>query len=1427
MSTGFGVRASRTRRWGAIFAAALTALSLVRTAEAAPRSEETAAQVKAKETGNPVQIAGKTTETEEYFANPDGSFTWRQHERPVRVKQDNNWTPVDTTLVKRPDGTVAPKAAAVDLALSGGGRGRPLARLAHEGNEVGLGWDGELPEPRLDGAVAVYPEVLPGVDLKVTADVLGFSEVLVVKTAEAAKNPKLRKITFASHTRNTQVRAQAKSAADKPNLEVVDAKGAQVFTGTSTRMWDSSGDAGKGESPRGATMGTEVTGQAVAIIPDQDFLADKATKYPVYLDPEYSCNACGKNHHIVVQSGYRTAKNYDASSGDLSDLKAGLQTTDSSGYSRSYVEMATWAVSGKTIHRASLNVPLLYSWWGPGSATQTDMYVANGFGPGTDFDHQPWIANIPDLDERMGSNNATNQSKAPGVVSQFDAGRGVAYAASHGWGNLTFMLIGSSESNNTSWRRFGLNPYLEVWYDSTPNDPVGHAMQNGTVPCVKGEDRPWIATRTPTVQARVSDPDGGSLNIHIATSGGPYGADVAGTWHENIDAMPGVGTPGPGQEALARIQLPSGWITGDGIWKWAMRVNDGELWSPRWDWDCEFYVDTAVPLAPKLTPSGTAPVNQGDTATFNVQVDMANQIFDIDRFVYTTDGSEPSTQGSPSVKANRLVEQGTGKNTATAALTLTAVNANQNLLKVRAVSKAGLPGPNATCAAPLTTVGNACAYVVAPLTSAKFLKGAWGIDDTWGTTSADNVATLNPGETPHPLTLRGGASWAEGYSKGNSWTQADAFGAKDGTRGGMYLTNNGYLETSAKVIDTSKSFTVSAWAYLNNTNSYYTVASQDGDQVSGFFLQYSADFGKWTFSTTATDAVGDAVRTTSADNSAVPQLNTWTHLTATYDANSRQTALYIDGKKVGTALLPYPIWSANGQFVVGGAKWTGTRVDQFPGFVDDVQVWQRVLSDQDVHDLATVAVPRAGFGLAEGAGTKLATGATGSQEDGTYVPAPIPSLQGYWKFDENNGTTVSDASNNGAGYENNLITTNAAWVAGKTGSALQYNGTAGSYSYSTGRAVNTSQSFTVSAWVKLDDLTAYQGVLGQSGVHRPGFQIRYSPDVHAWIFGLNTSDSSSATTDWAYKPDSVSQTGVWTLVTGVYNNDTKQIQMYVNGKLAGTKTFSGVPWDATGHVTVGAYDFDNNPIHSFKGTIDNVQMWQRALTASQVAGLGGQSYVDSVWSLTPAVGTATGSVSETTNGDSAFASYPGSSGAKVTWPRPDFFRTDKSFTIEAWVRDDALAGGTATAVSIFDGTKMPVSLDYHPEWGGRWTFMMSGSTGRFMLGDAAPVEGKWTHLAGTFDATANRACFYIDGQLQNTELSSSGAVGVQGCSTNVFGWNNTGSVVMGEGYWNGAAVNPWRGGVAGVRLYSGVRTADQIKDDRTADDPGAVFEVRH
>lgn len=63
--------------------------------------------------------------------------------------------------------------------------------MTKNGRELALSWPGVLPSPELNGKTVTYPEVLPGVDLRMTAQQDGFTQLLVVKSAEAAASTEL------------------------------------------------------------------------------------------------------------------------------------------------------------------------------------------------------------------------------------------------------------------------------------------------------------------------------------------------------------------------------------------------------------------------------------------------------------------------------------------------------------------------------------------------------------------------------------------------------------------------------------------------------------------------------------------------------------------------------------------------------------------------------------------------------------------------------------------------------------------------------------------------------------------------------------------------------------------------------------------------------------------------------------------------------------------------------------------------------------------------------------------------------------------------------------------------------------------------------------------------------------------------------------
>jgi large repetitive protein len=201
--------------------------------------------------------------------------------------------------------------------------------------------------------------------------------------------------------------------------------------------------------------------------------------------------------------------------------------------------------------------------------------------------------------------------------------------------------------------------------------------------------------------------------------------------------------------------------------------------------------------------------------------------------------------------------------------------------------------------------------------------GWWRLNQTGGTAVLDSSGTGNTGTATGVTWTGGGASFA-------------------GASGQQILT-------SGPVLDTSASYSVSAWVNLATApTSYETVASQDGSLNSGFYLQYSAADKAWSFSHASTDTTSAA--SIHAHGTVQPSANTWYHLVGTFDSGTGALTLYVNGAAAGTATDTAP-WKASGGLAIGRSRWSGSPADPVNGTIANVQVYQRLLSSAEVSTL--------------------------------------------------------------------------------------------------------------------------------------------------------------------------------------------------------------------------------------------------------------------------------------------------------------------------------------------------------------------------------------------------------------------------------------------------------------------------------------------
>ncbi|WP_407838743.1 FG-GAP-like repeat-containing protein [Streptomyces sp. DSM 116496] len=618
------------------------------------------ALAQAKATGQPYELASARTETSDTWALPTGKWSVKQHGTTVRVLRAGVWVGTDPTLVVGTDGKVTSKASAVQVTFSGGGTG-PLLTGVRDGRTLSLTWPKALPKPTLAGNVATYANVLPDVDLQLKAEVEGFSQLLVVKTAAAAQHPDLTTLKFKLDTVGLNVSTDPTTGL----ISATNPVGQRVFTASTPMMWDSTTTgtvapaaaaaplplaAEGGEAPsdafiapsgaKDAQMPTAVVDGSLEIKPDQALLKGAATTYPVYIDPSVAWGE--RQNWAWAYRSWPTNSYWNTKE----DVRVGFETK-TNGLSRSYFQLDTANIKGARVSKSTFRVRETWAW----SCTKTpvELWSTGPISPQTTWEKRPsqgrWLDTVTD---------AKGRPECAAGNLEFNATEATKEAASKGWSSVTLGLKASNEADEYQWKRFDPKTItLETEYNNPPDTP-SRLGTSPSVPCVQGG---VVGNTTVSVYSMISDRDGGNLSAEyelfkagqsapLLTQSLPANNGRVATW------------------LVPDASLPSGSYT------WRVRAKDQENVTSAWSQTCKFTVDRTRPAkAPKVIsaafPDGKGgwPAVTGKARTPGSFTISANGIKDVVWYGYYTDWNpevKSATVAAAAPLTMELTPPGTG-----------------------------------------------------------------------------------------------------------------------------------------------------------------------------------------------------------------------------------------------------------------------------------------------------------------------------------------------------------------------------------------------------------------------------------------------------------------------------------------------------------------------------------------------------------------------------------------------------------------------------------------------------------------------------------------------------------------------------------------------------------------------------------------------
>src|SRR3989344_198301 len=342
----------------------------------------------------------------------------------------------------------------------------------------------------------------------------------------------------------------------------------------------------------------------------------------------------------------------------------------------------------------------------------------------------------------------------------------------------------------------------------------------------------------------------------------------------------------------------------------------------------------------------------------------------------------------------------------------------------------------------------------------------------------------------------------------------------------------------------TKRWTVATWyrATGAGTSAQMLVAkrSATGSSVTDYVIYTESNSIVW--------GTGSAADSCSWQILSEPSRDVWHHIVGTLEATGNESgrkSIYIDGALSATCTYAIKAASTTDPVKLGAADNTANHF--FNGKLDEARIYNRALSPAEVSQLYN------------------------------FAPGPV----GYWKMDEGTGTSANDTSGNG--YTGTL-TSGPTWTNGKFGSAVKFDGSDDSVSFSGLGSLSTS---TLEFWFNPSQIEA------SGGTQRTIFTIGSCIfSLHEWAGSTKNYLFGSGCGNNYWNTGFVAN--AWQHVVLVQNSSA--IDVYVNNVKKSLQNGSNNGFSTLNFATFSIGGSSTDLI----GKVDDVRIYNYARTSKQI-----------------------------------------------------------------------------------------------------------------------------------------------------------------------------------------------------------------------------------